>query len=774
MDNNLADYLRKYGIGAIAALVVLIWSGTQTLMAQNVTSGVYGEPPVNVQEQAEVAAKPIYVDMNDYYYLSNGEVASFLRQKNTYVLIQDRSQIFSQELSDSVKDQFDPTVKVLSKHSFGDNVMIEIKDEQETDSIISLMYQRYPSISFISPVLTSKQKGSTLPLAVQPQIVVRIAADADPQEAVELLQSMNLSLISKLKFTEVEFNFEITEPIYDIGRIFEMTREIANLDYVDWAEPNFLATAQKFFTPNDPLYNQQWHLNNTGQNNAVTDADIDAPEGWNISKGSGAVIAVYDDGVQLNHPDLRIWSNPGETGDGKESNGIDDDLNGYTDDYRGWDFNSNDNDPSPVLYDDDHGTAVAGVAAATGNNGVGVAGSAIDAWILPIRSQASNQTPCSEWANAMRYAGKYADVVNCSWGSFPACQSTLDSAIDDVVNGKIAGARRGTKGTPVICATGNSASGWQKYTLINIPAGEYEFVWKFKKDGSMKQGYDTVWIDNISWPGGGATDFESDTVGAIPSGFTSDGGATWSVVSDGIHARGATGKSVKAGSITDDEETNLKITKSVGAGTLTYWFWVSCEAPSRSGTLFDFFEFYVGGIRFVKYAPAGGTHTNGVSHPASNPNTIAVGASTDGAPGSVEERSAYSQFGPELDVVACSSGGGQRITTTDRTGTEGYNPDPEVEDLSDLNYTRNFGGTSSAAPLVSGIVADILAYKPHLTAAQVRQKLQEGTDKIGPYAYPNGRNDYYGYGRVNLFKTLKLIKGNGTIVAPVNSLLLSD
>ena len=755
----------------IAALLVLWGAAPHNLMAQNVISGECCAPKAQALKAVERATKPLYVDMNDYYYLSNGEIASFLRSKNTYLLFQAKRYTTIQKLSESIETQFAGQVGIVSKHAFGHQVVIEVKDDQKKENIISRIYERYPTISYISPLMKSKKMGTGL--AVLPQIVVRISADADPQESIELLQSNNLNLVSKLKFTESEFIFEITETINDVGRIFEITREIAHLPYVDWAEPNFIAKPQKMFTPNDPLYNQQWHLNNTGQNNALVDADVDAPEGWNLSKGNGTVIAIYDDGVQLNHPDLRIWSNPGESGNGKENNGFDDDGNGYTDDFQGWDFRDNDNNPDTTDPDDRHGTAVAGVAGAKGNNGLGVSGSAMDAVILPLRMNFEAPSPCSDWADAMRYAGKYADVVNNSWGG-GSCTNLLDSAIYDVVNGEIPGARRGTKGVPVVFAAGNSASGWVKFTLSGIPAGTHQYRWRFYKDSSLLEGYDTVWLDNISFPDGGIVNFESDTIGNIPNGFTSGGNATWSVVSDGVHARGASGKSVKAGTITDSQETNLYITytNTVNGGTLTYWAWVSSEQG------WDWFEFYWGGQRWHRFSPGQGGHSNEVSYPASNPDTIAVGGTNDGSPGDVEERTHYSQFGPQVDVVACTSGlNAQGITTTDRTGPDGYNPPPYQDpppppDLSDTNYTKYFGGTSSAAPLVSGIVANIIAYMPNLTAVQIRDILQNGADKIGPYSYPIGRNDFYGYGRVNLYATLQLLAGNGGNIVPVNFLLI--
>lgn len=260
-------------------------------------------------------------------------------------------------------------------------------------------------------------------------------------------------------------------------------------------------------------------------------------------------------------------------------------------------------------------------------------------------------------------------------------------------------------------------------------------------------------MDDIAWPGGGTTDFESDTLGSVPSGFTSSGHADWTVVSDGVHARGASGKSVKAGTISKNKETNLDIIKTVGAGTLTFWAWISSEQFN------DLLQLYVinGGTTygpFFNYAPGQYGHENDVGYPASNPDTIAVGASNDGGISGEEERSDYSQFGADLDIVAPSSGGGQGITTTDRMGNAGYNPPSTGTDLSNVNYTENFGGTSSATPLVAGIVADIIADDPALTASEIRTKLRDGADKIGPYAYSGGRNDHYGYGRVNLLNSM--------------------
>ena len=135
------------------------------------------------------------------------------------------------------------------------------------------------------------------------------------------------------------------------------------------AAPNYIRKPSS--VPNDVSFVQQWGLNNTGDYAGGTaDSDIDAPEAWNISPGSieisrRAIVAVIDSGIDYNHPDLvgNIW-----TGEANCTNEIDDDENGYVDDCRGWDFFGNNNQP---MDDQGHGTHVAGIIGAVGNNNAG-------------------------------------------------------------------------------------------------------------------------------------------------------------------------------------------------------------------------------------------------------------------------------------------------------------------------------------------------------------------------------------------------------------------
>lgn len=186
---------------------------------------------------------------------------------------------------------------------------------------------------------------------------------------------------------------------------------------IAYAEPNFIYTAT--VTPNDPDYSRQWHLNQ------ASDADIDAPEAWDIQQGSATVIiASIDTGVDYNHADLRnnIWTNPGEIA----NNGIDDDRNGYVDDVRGWDFSNNDNNP---MDDNRHGTHVAGIMAAEGNSSVGGTGVAWRARIIPLKFLSATGSGSSANAiKAIQYAvAKGAKISNNSWGGGGFSQALSDA-----------------------------------------------------------------------------------------------------------------------------------------------------------------------------------------------------------------------------------------------------------------------------------------------------------------------------------------------------------
>ena len=157
---------------------------------------------------------------------------------------------------------------------------------------------------------------------------------------------------------------------------------------------------------------------------------VDAPSAWSQTRGEGVVVAVVDTGVDLEHPDLagNLWVNPGEdlNGNGRvdpgERNGIDDDANGFVDDLQGYDFQAEDADPTD---ENGHGTHVSGIVAARGGNGLGIAGVAPEATLLPVRvfPAFGSATTDVVWRGVLYALENGADVVNASFSCGLVCRS---------------------------------------------------------------------------------------------------------------------------------------------------------------------------------------------------------------------------------------------------------------------------------------------------------------------------------------------------------------
>ncbi len=195
--------------------------------------------------------------------------------------------------------------------------------------------------------------------------------------------------------------------------------------------------------PNDPEFSNQWPLLNTGENNGLIDADIDATDAWDDStsgvtvNGDQIVVAIIDSGIDINHPDISFWKNSLEI----PNNGIDDDQNGYIDDYDGW----NSYDHTGQVITGSHGTHVSGIAAAIGNNNLGVSGVCWNAKVMPIAGSSNTESVVVEayaYVLEMRaqynetngQAGAYVVATNASFGvdygnpiDFPIWSAIYDS-----------------------------------------------------------------------------------------------------------------------------------------------------------------------------------------------------------------------------------------------------------------------------------------------------------------------------------------------------------
>jgi subtilisin family serine protease len=191
----------------------------------------------------------------------------------------------------------------------------------------------------------------------------------------------------------------------------------------------------------EPRYDDLWGLDNHGQSvdgvRSTDGVDIDGLQAFGKGQGdSDIVVAVIDDGIDFSHPDLidRAWTNPGESGSGKETNGIDDDANGFIDDVHGWDFCNNGSIGDNSVYDADqgaHGTHVAGTIAAS-RNGIGIVGVAPQVKLMAVKFIKNDGCGYDTQAiRAIDYARRMgADIINASWGG-PAFNSGLERAIRD-------------------------------------------------------------------------------------------------------------------------------------------------------------------------------------------------------------------------------------------------------------------------------------------------------------------------------------------------------
>ena len=178
------------------------------------------------------------------------------------------------------------------------------------------------------------------------------------------------------------------------GQALDVADDLQTAPGVVSAEAQTARLHSRKFVPQDPLFAQQWHLCNTGQNGGVPGMDINVTNVWDRYRGAGVVIGIVDDGLQYDHPDL---------------------APNYTAAYS-YNFNGHTADPYPSLSSDTHGSQVAGLAGARGNNSIGVCGVAFEARLAGLRLIAL-PTLDSDDAAAMLHSNDVIAVKNNSWGA---------------------------------------------------------------------------------------------------------------------------------------------------------------------------------------------------------------------------------------------------------------------------------------------------------------------------------------------------------------------
>jgi PKD repeat protein len=245
-----------------------------------------------------------------------------------------------------------------------------------------------------------------------------------------------------------------------------------------------------FYTPNDlqPLSGNpnQWYMDS-----------VKAKQAWDITKGSAStIIAVTENAVQINHYDLinQVYTNTGEI----PNDGIDNDGNGYIDDYQGYDVAAYDGDVTPDIMSMTHGTHVSGISNAQTNNGMGVASLGFLCKLLPVKISLFSNLPTTGYEGMVYAATMGARVINCSWGGLG--YSFVEQDIVDYVWGLgsiiVAAAGNGNVEDPVYPAAYNN--------VIAVAATS-------NSDGKLLSSNYGNWI-NISAPGAGIFSTDIDTI----------------------------------------------------------------------------------------------------------------------------------------------------------------------------------------------------------------------------------------------------------------------
>ncbi len=241
----------------------------------------------------------------------------------------------------------------------------------------------------------------------------------------QMMQALSVESVNKNALTGAELVTTIQGKTLND----QYAKELLAKGIVDYIEPNYIVSIDA--NPNDSRFSELWGLHNTAQTGGTNNVDIDAPQAWNITKGSNSiVVGIVDTGVNYNHPDLtnNIWVNPGEIA----GNGIDDDHNGVIDDIHGYNALNNSGNP---LDDHSHGSHCAGTIGGVGNNNSGVAGVNWNVKIMALKFLSSSGSGTTadaikaiEYAVRMKNKGVNLRVLNNSWGG-----GSYSAALEDAI-----------------------------------------------------------------------------------------------------------------------------------------------------------------------------------------------------------------------------------------------------------------------------------------------------------------------------------------------------
>ena len=537
--------------------------------------------------------------------------------------------------------------------------------------------------------------------------------------------SIKISEFNNIRVQQIRISDDLT--VEDAIKIYNDKPD------VEYAEPNYIIKIHAM--PNDTDFHELWGLHNQGQTGGMHDADIDVPEAWNITVGSkSVVIAVIDTGVAYNHPDINpnLWRNSGEI---YCDDSIDNDNNGFIDDCYGWDFIGNDN--YPMDYNG-HGTHVAGIIAAYGNNNEGTSGVMWEAQIMPIRIVGINGTgTTSDAVSAIQYADKNgAKIINLSWGS-----NNFSYILKDAIE---------SSNALVVCAAGNNSNN-------NDLSPDYPASYSSSNIISVAASDSNDQLAFFSNYGHTSVDLAAPGINIFSSNPVIDYGEPVTVVDE----------------INFNNNTNLDAMGWNIDSAYSMWDVVSSNGVDGSNCLEDSpnsnyhnsaanWAGYMTTINSVKdnlYS----LHFTWKGNLEQDADYLDINYSVDGLNWKwVDYRTGIQEnFISDLTLeltgiseVHESFYFGFGITSDNSINEDGVYIDNismtrQPIEVNDFNYSKA-SGTSMAAPFVSGVAGLILAINPDLTSIQVKNKIINSVDKINSLS-----NKVTSGGRLNAYNALQ-------------------
>ncbi|MDR2962158.1 MAG: S8 family serine peptidase [Bacteroidales bacterium] len=369
-------------------------------------------------------------EQSEYFYYYQGEKI-FLQQIPNKLFIRFTKNINKEQVQNLIKNsrlQLSPDSNI--EESTINFIILETKNEKD----IPLFTTREtiitnPEIVSVAPIF----KYNEISQGLTDEFVVKLQEWTSYEQLQELVKEHDCSIKRENQFIKSQFIISVSKS--SKLNAMQMANLFYQTDFFEFSEPNFIVF--NAFNSNDTFFDQQWGLKNTGQGSGTSGIDIKAEQVWDITTGTNIRVAVIDHGIDFSHPDLKAHL------------------------LQGFDPSGNNAGGAPILNDDNHGTACAGIIGAIQNNGKGISGIAPNCRMIPAYIGAGGSNVNYDWAAlAIEWVWRNGvDVISNSWGG-----GSPYSPLTNAINNAISQGRDG-KGCTVVFSTGNNYS-----AAVNYPA----------------------------------------------------------------------------------------------------------------------------------------------------------------------------------------------------------------------------------------------------------------------------------------------------------------